>query len=221
MLIKEALPSAIVGVALAMAFHLFRQPESGSVSSSLGSQVVEIHDLQELVSVDVSIADVLTADCEDYEGAWLVEGDALISVDMGQAEFVEVDDERTSTVVRLPLPRVLHPRVNHEKTITYNFDSKRAWRRVDEAKVRKQALPQAQRLIEVAAGNAQYIDKAKKNTEDMIKDMYRFAGWSVEIQWVGHAGTGQGSTEEDTVEGEGAEAADILGVDVKHVRPRE
>src|SRR5262245_7784609 len=57
------------------------------VVATQGPTITALQGLEELATVRIHIADVLTANDGTYSGAWLIKGDALIAVDLSQARF--------------------------------------------------------------------------------------------------------------------------------------
>jgi len=155
-------------------------------TESLVPSVSKLRDLREFATTDVILASVRHLKHDDYRGAWIVKGDAIVSVDMGQAEFDRVEDEPKTIVLRLPLPRVIHARIDHETTQEYDF-KKRGWNFFpeDQGEVRDKAMRDAEREIETLAADTRHIERAKSNTEIFIRKMFQLAGSNAQIKWVG------------------------------------
>ena len=164
--IASLLPALIASTALAIlvaqAVALLRGWDPGVRETpptfrSPGPTVVQLERLQQLVSTRVHVADVLVGESRWLEGSWIIQGDALLAVDMSKAEVKDGDEKaRTATIV-LPRPAVLSARVNHEKTQRWDIKS-RSWIPLagallgDRRAIEKQAMLEAQRLVERAAG---------------------------------------------------------------------
>ena len=54
---------------------------------SVGPTMVQLERLQYLVSTRVHVADVLVGESRWLEGSWIIQGDALLAVDMSKAEI--------------------------------------------------------------------------------------------------------------------------------------
>ena len=180
------------GVGCGLAFFLSvqgRKPDSPvptAMISSQGPTIAALQGLEELATVRIRIADVLTAEDGRCSGAWLVNGDALISVDLSAAEFDEpsIDIVQKHAVLILPPPRVIHARLDHQRTKTW--DVKRVtWVPYsgNPDRLRDSAMLEAQKLVEFAAGNADCIDQAKVRTESLVSAIYSRVGWTVVGEW--------------------------------------
>ena len=88
--------------------------------------MVQLERLQYLVSTRVHVADVLVGESRWLEGSWIIQGDALIAVDMSKAEIKDRDEKARTAVIVLPQPAVLSARVNHEKSQQWDIKS-RSW----------------------------------------------------------------------------------------------
>lgn len=153
-------------------------------------QLDRLEDLSELVSLRVQISDVLQAETKGVKAAFLIAGDALISVDMGCAEIVSEDTETRVATILLPEPKVLTPRVDHRRTCTYDVQKSLFTRTRVESRVRDEAMGQAQSLVEQAANSSDNITLAKSNAEKTLRLLCKQLGWDVEIRWrAAHAGS--------------------------------
>ena len=93
---------------------------------SAGPTVVQLERLQYLVSTRVNVGDVLVGESRWLEGSWIIQGDALLAVDMSNAEINDKDEKSCTATIVLPQPSVLSPRMNHSKTQQWDVKS-RSW----------------------------------------------------------------------------------------------
>ena len=133
--IASLLPALIASTALAIlvaqAVALLRGWDPGVRETpptfrSPGPTVVQLERLQQLVSTRVHVADVLVGESRWLEGSWIIQGDALLAVDMSKAEVKDGDEKARTAAIVLPRPAVLSARVNHEKTQRWDIKS-RSW----------------------------------------------------------------------------------------------
>src|SRR4051794_10734329 len=122
----QALTFAAMIVAAAAISYFVARAASGRAETvtakSLGPTVKSLEGLSQIASVRVHVADVLTAEGEGYRGWWLIKGDALLACDLSRASIVTKDDEARRATVRMPPPRVVSPRVDHERTKTWSVE---------------------------------------------------------------------------------------------------
>lgn len=155
---------------------------------SVGPTMVQLEQLQYLVSTRVHVADVLVGESRWLEGSWIIQGDALIAVDMSKAEIKGRDDKARGAVIVLPQPSAISARVNHDKSQQWNIRS-RSWIPMaslilgDRSAIEKEAMLEAQRLIERVAGSEDYKATARRGVEGMLAEFYRGVGWHVSVQW--------------------------------------
>ena len=122
---------AIVAIAsvllLGAGFQAARwQSKSAVAVWSSGPTIEHLESLSELVCLKVHVSDVLVGENDTHRGAWLIKGDALLAIDLGQARIVESDRVLRRAKIRLPLPRVVSARVDHERTKTWSIE-KTSW----------------------------------------------------------------------------------------------
>jgi len=154
-----------------------------------GPTIEKLEELGALVTTQVHVADILAGnDGGHWKGAWLIKGDALLAVDMRQAVIEEKDDVTQRASIRLPPPRVLHPRVDHKKTLTYSVE-KTTWIPAlflpagQSDRLRDAAMQHAQSLVAQAAGADEHLAEARLKTTTLIKSFYQLVGWDVEVHW--------------------------------------
>jgi hypothetical protein len=155
---------------------------------STGPTVVQLEQLRQLVSTRVNVTDVLVGESRWLEGSWIIQGDALLAVDMSGAEIKERDEvARTATII-LPRPAVLSARINHERSQRWDIKS-RSWIPLagsllgDRRAIEEQAMREAQRLVERAAGTEDNAATARRGAEGALAAFYAAVGWRVSVRW--------------------------------------
>jgi hypothetical protein len=155
---------------------------------SVGPTMVQMERLQYLVSTRVQVADVLVAESRWLEGSWIIQGDALLAVDMSKAQIKDKDEKLRTALIVLPQPSVLSARINHQRTQQWDIKS-RSWIPLaslvlgDRTALEKQAMLQAQELIERAAISEENLAMARKGAEGMLTELYQSVGWQVSVRW--------------------------------------
>lgn len=158
-----------------------------TVVSSMKPTVIQLERLGQLTTARIHITDVLCAKGEGYRGSWMVSGDALLACDVSKAHIDNIDDEKRTARIWLPLPNVISARVNHELTRTWSVErtSWMPWKWGDQSLLRDAAMYHAELLIENAASSEQHVASSQRQAEAMIEQLYEFLDWKVEVHWVG------------------------------------
>jgi hypothetical protein len=179
-----AVVAAIVLVGAGFQLTRVRAPPAVTAWSS-GPTIDHLESLSELVCLRVHVSDVLVGENDNYRGSWLIKGDAVLAIDLRQAKIVECDKTTRRARLRLPPPKVISPRVDHERTRTWSVEKTRwiTWTGNPD-KLRDEAMWQAQRVIQAASGSADNIQLAKNSAEKLIHEMYRMVGWELLVEWV-------------------------------------
>jgi len=184
---------ATLGLVVAQAILLlsrwdFGIRETRPTFTSTGPAIVQLERLQYLVSTRVHVADVLVGESRWLESSWIIQGDALLAVDMSKAEIKDRNEQARTAVVVLPQPAVLSARVNHERTQQWDIKS-RSWIPMaslllgNRTAMEKQAMLQAQQLVERAAGSDDNKATARQGVEGMLTEFYRAVGWHISVRW--------------------------------------
>ena len=178
-----AAPAASL-VAVVLVLPRLRAPSVPITVQSQGPTIERLERLNQLVTTRVSVADVLVGEGEGCRGVWLIRGDALIAVDLGQARITARREDAKQATILLPEPEVLQPRVDHQRTRTWEV-RRLAWLpwNADQDRLRDTVMAQAQQLVVQAAGSAENIQQAKIAAETILKTLYAEVGWSITVQW--------------------------------------
>jgi hypothetical protein len=153
-----------------------------------GPTVVQLERLQQMVSMRLHVYDILVGESRWLEGSWIIQGDALLAVDMSKAEVKDKDEKARTATIILPHPAVLSARVNHEGSQMWDVRS-RSWFPLvgsllgDRRAIEQQAMREAQRLVERAAGKEDNKAVARQGVEGMLSEFYRGVGWQVSVHW--------------------------------------
>lgn len=191
-----ALLLPVVGVFLACLLYWLcqraRVHESPPAFAHTGPTVQQLERLQYLVSARVHVADVMVGETRWLKGAWIVQGDALIAVDMAQAEITAKDDRNRTAAITLPVPAVLSARVDHNKTRQWDIKST-SWIPLTslilgnkerlQREAMREAMREAQQLVERVAAAPEHIEMARRDFESALHEFYRQVDWEVQIDW--------------------------------------
>lgn len=179
-------PVLIAGIAIA--FYLGRttksDPPQKVIVSSTGPTIEQLQSMGELVVMKAAIADILVGEGEGYKGSWMIKGDGLVAVDIRKAKISGQEPTTKKLIISLPQPRVIQPRVDHEKTKTWEV-VKTTWVPFggNPDKLRDTVMLQAQKLVEETCRKKDIMNSARDNTVLLLKHMYEFIGWNVEVRW--------------------------------------
>ena len=117
----------------------------------------------------------------------LVHGELELGTDLKLAEFTEVDTEARTVTLRLSEPKVRRARLDHEQTSVYRIDRGGLWKALPSAeparRVVNQAMVEAQACVKTAGEDSQYVDRARRHTEQVLGQFLQALGWEVKLVW--------------------------------------
>ena len=184
---------AFLGIGAAVvigAWGFSRMPTSKITFSSIGPTVEQLQELSELVSLQVTINDILTAESDGYygyRGSWIIKGDSLYSTDLAQAEIVESPKPGAQSQWRitLPSPEIKWARVDHERSKVYDVSRKHwlPWDTDTPDRMRNEVMQHAQRQVLQSSLKPEYVQRAKVRAEQTVKSFYAGKGTTVEVVW--------------------------------------
>ena len=176
----------------------------GFLGASLGSRhrtvvpmeatapvIGRITELAELVVLRVPVSKVHVATLRGYVGSAscvvLVHGELELGTDLKLAEFTEVDTEARTATLKLVEPKVRRARLDHSQTSVYRIDRGGLWKALPSAeparRIVNQAMIEAQDCVEAAGDDSQYVDRAKRHTEQVLIRFLEALGWEVKLVW--------------------------------------
>jgi hypothetical protein len=184
-IIALGLLAVVIGIVICLRQLRVAQPPPIVVTSQ-GPTIQRLERLSQLVTSKVAIADVLIGVSDDSKAAFVIRGDALIGLDLNKAVITEKDDAQKQATIRLPQPRVILARVDHEKSKVYEFRTTSwiPWH-AQPGRLLEDAMLQAQRMVAQAANSPENIEQARRQAEVIIAALYEHLGWSLKIVWQG------------------------------------
>ena len=177
---------AVLFAIVALPRFLLTATPALTIVRSQGPTVERLERLSHLVTARVHVVDVLIGEGEGCRGAWLVKGDALVAIDLGRAQIAEKNDETKQAQIVLPLPEVLQPRVDHERTKTWEV-RRMVWLpwNANQDRLRDEVMLQAQQLVAQAAGSDENLQQARTSAATIVTAFYEEVGWKVRVTWEG------------------------------------
>jgi hypothetical protein len=154
--------------------------------------IEQVRQLSALVTTKVEVADVQETEIKGVTGgvkaAILVKGDLLLTIDLEQARFESVDTHAKAAVLILPQPKVMSPRLDHEKTRVFGLSESGLWVLVpgDAADVAllNQAYREAQEVVAGVGHDPKLVQQAKSQAESVLASYFEAIGWRMKILWV-------------------------------------
>jgi hypothetical protein len=150
-----------------------------------------IREAIELSVVEADIAAITTASIAGYSGSVrccvIAQGTARIGVDLDDALIERIDHDARQLAVRLPQPRVMAVRIDHEASQLYSLDRTGLWRLLPfatrEGEVTATAWSKAERSLHDAAQQQELIRRARDRTERLLTAALAPLGWSATVAW--------------------------------------
>lgn len=156
----------------------------------------QIQMLAQLTTLRIDVADVQVTQLEGKLGgmsvALILRAQIDIATDLTAARLENVDPvNRTATLV-LPTPTALPPRIDHERSQLFAFDTHGLWQinpqNTTYARLVNQCYRAAEQTIANMAASDPMTGKAKQQAEAVIRAFCDSLGWEVVIQWQKPAG---------------------------------
>ena len=150
-----------------------------------------IQELAELVVLEVQLTEVATGSVSGHTGGttvtMLVRGSVTFAVDLEQAQFVEVDEQRKRLVLELPSPEVRDVTIDHDRSSVLSCQRRGLWIITVGEGLEDQAIMKAMRIgqqrLENAASRSDLTIRAKRHTEVVLSQFVGELGWGLDVRW--------------------------------------
>tara|TARA_R110002111_G_scaffold69747_2_gene112899 strand:- start:1125 stop:1715 length:591 start_codon:yes stop_codon:yes gene_type:complete len=167
----------------------------GNPSTEATAPVIgKITELADLVVLRVPVSKVHVTKLGGYVGSVscvvLVHGELELGTDLKKARWEDVDTDTCTATLVLEEPVVRRARLDHDQTSVYRIDRGGLWKGMPCAeparRIVNQGMTEAQGCVEAAGDDSQYVDRAKKDTEQVLSQFLTAFGWEVRIEWAGN-----------------------------------
>jgi len=178
--------AAVVWLAWTLATH-----RRGSTTTSSGPTIQQIRQLAELVTANVTIADVRETNLSGHLGGvhalLIVRGDVLLGPDLSKAKILSCDQAERLIMIELPRPKVISYRLDHSCTKLVSLSHDGLWVVVPgdagRTAVLNRAYAEAEQSVAAAAVKPSTIGDASHHAEQALAVFFAMAGWKVQIEW--------------------------------------
>ncbi len=185
-LLLAVIPAGAASAWLVWALLMTRAPVDPAHAGITVEQLTE-----ELLVLRLELSDVIVTRIDGYTGgahaALLVKGDVSVGVDLAQAHFESIDENRRTATLVLPQPTASGSRVDHERSRIVALDETGLWKvlpgnRALPAVVNK-AMAEAQAALTAAASANNLRERARRHSEAVLASFCSSLGWRIKVVW--------------------------------------
>ena len=172
--------------------QIVSRPAAVAFSQGSGLTIEKIQALSVLTTLKMGVAEVQLTEVQGYTGTikavLVIKGDLTVGVDLSKARFEQVDERARTAVLVLPQPQIQSVRLDQERTRLVGVWLSGLWTIVpggedaDTAAVNL-AYRDAQREVVAAAEEPQVLDRARQQTQNVLKVFLGALGWQVNVRW--------------------------------------
>lgn len=144
-----------------------------------------IQGMSELASTRVHISDVIEGENHHWKGKWTLHGEVILGVNLSEVDYVRADAEKREAVLRLPQPRLISSKVDHERSEEMYMKSLSLTGFSDPKVLRDEVWRQADHKIQRLGQEPGYAERAKAQAERVLQQLFQGVGWKVQCQWAG------------------------------------
>lgn len=164
---------------------------AGSGNSPLPPTLGQIRQSAELVVLEAPMESFVVKRRAGLVGGvelvLIARGSVLISTDLSQAEYEEINESTKLAVLSLPAPKVVWARLDPQQSRVHRLSRYGLWFMVigdaGESELVELAWREAQaRFIERGADQS-LITQAKQHSERVLGELFAQTGWTVKAAW--------------------------------------
>ena len=180
-----------LALAAGLLFWVTRLLMAGSENSPTPPTLNQVQQTAELVVLDAQLECLVTKRRAGLTGGveliLIARGSVLISTDLSEAQYVEIDESDRVAVLSLLAPKVVWARLDPQQSQVHRLTRTGLWMLLlgdaGEAELVELAWREAQaRFIERGADQA-LIQQARQHAERVLGELFSQTGWTVKVQW--------------------------------------
>ena len=149
--------------------------------------IERIEKVGKLAVLKIYVADIISKNDAGFfsgvDGIWIIKGDALLTVDFAQIQFLERDETAKTVTLRLSGPAVESARVDHDRSGVYQLDTGLFTGDEEASKTGDHAFKMGQESIRMIAINDENLRTARENAELLLKAHLAMVGWDARVVW--------------------------------------
>jgi Protein of unknown function (DUF4230) len=145
--------------------------------------IASIRDMSDLLLKSIHINDELPGSNRHYEGRWLLHGELMVAMDLSKVAYVRTDPEKRTATLLLPMPYMLEPRVDHERSKELYMKKLSVFATSDPQILRNEVWRVAQVKLTELGQDPRYRAEAKGQAEKVLRNLFDAAGWKVGFEW--------------------------------------
>ena len=153
--------------------------------------IESVRQLTDLAILEITATEVATSSVNGHAGSTtatvLICGTITLTVDLGQTEFTEVDEDRQHLVLALPHPSVRRVEIDHRASRVLSCERSGLWNLAVGAAHEDRAISQAfltgQQQLREQGDSDVFIQQARLHTLAVLSGFASELGWTVEVRW--------------------------------------
>lgn len=142
-----------------------------------------IQAMSELAAIRVEIQDTLEGENNHYQGRWLLYGEAILGIDLSKISYAASDPAKRRATLRLPSPHLVSTKVDHERSVEVWVKLTALLPLSDRQRLRDEAWKMADRKLQRIGQGPEYVERAKSESENVLRKLFEGMGWTVAFQW--------------------------------------
>jgi hypothetical protein len=158
-------------------------PSPGASGAAVPPSLAVIQSMSELATTRVHINDFIEGENKHWHGKWSLHGEVLLGVDLTAAKYVHSDAGKREAVLRLPPPRVISSKIDHDRSDEV-FMKSLSWTGFSNPNVlRDEVWKQADAKIQRLGQEPGYAERAKVQAERTLQQLFEGVKWKVRVEW--------------------------------------
>lgn len=166
-------------------------PTPEPTHASTPPSIDRIRELAELTVTEMQFSKVAEGSIRGHTGGVtviaLIHGAATLAVDLEQARFLHVDQDKKHLVLALPRPSVRGVAIDHHRTRVLSCERYGLWRLAVGSALEEHALAESlvigQDMLKDAALREDHTSRARSHAQGSLSRFVAALGWTMDIRW--------------------------------------
>ena len=139
--------------------------------------------MSDLATLRVRIADTITGKNNHWEVRWILHGEAVLGVNLAQAQYLSIDKEHRKATLSLPACHVISSKVDHHRSEELGV-KRLSWIASSGLQsLRDDVWRNADEKVYTLAQHEDYLDATRLQTERALCQLFQSVGWSIDYEW--------------------------------------
>lgn len=142
-----------------------------------------IQEMSDLATLRVHLSDSIVGENNNWKVVWVLHGEAVLGVDLSQANYVSVDEQERMVTLSMPAPHVISNKIDHQRSMEMSVEQKTLIPYSGLKSLRDNVWRHADEKVAVLARSDAYVRETKLQAERVLNRLFEDVEWRITYVW--------------------------------------